>query len=132
MSGVEPMKKESDDTAPIVVLSEHMNEPCHKRFDDIAIASAPEAIFTDDGAIVVQALQLVLRRILQECGDRLKEHWHHAEFFVTDDPEIVSETVDEHCAACIAGNDQAFTFLRENPGKKLIVGRIWWVLRRPH
>ena len=121
------MRKESDQKAPFLVLSEHFRQPCHEKFDDTVAASAPEIIFAPDGAIIVKLLEFYLRKILKQTSEQLNEHWHHAEFFVTDDPDVVTEAIDDHCPQCISGSDQSMTYLRENPGKKMIVGRIWWV-----
>lgn len=108
-------------------MSEHMSMPCHERFDDTVAMPAPAVIFAPDGAIIVPLLEWILRNLLKQCAEKVNEHWHHAEFFVTDDPAIVTETVSSHCPECIAGNQRARAFLKDNPGKQLIVGRIWWV-----
>lgn len=115
---------------PITFTVRTTREGQPPRGSDSMIADAPADLYTSvDGkpALVMGRLSAVLREMSEYGAAGVGEQLHHAEWIVTADPEQVRERGMVHdCASCRASLDQALAFLREHPGRELLVGVLYW------
>lgn len=115
-------------TAPLKlnIMTGEKGEPAGP---DMAIISAPERWYAGlEGkrALLAKLAGADLRVISEHLAERAGERLHHAEWTFTDDPELVKSLGAVHdCARCRAGTDQALAFLREHPGREVVVGHLW-------
>jgi hypothetical protein len=109
------------------IMTREQGEPAGS---DTAIVSAPVRWYTALGAeraLIARLAGADLRVISEHLAERMGERLHHAEWTFTDDPELVKALGAVHdCARCRAGTDQALAFLREHPGREVVVGHLWW------
>ena len=98
---------------------------------DSAIVKVPAgwyATVNGDRVFLAQLAARKLRAVSEAAARAIGERLHHAQWAITSDPGQVTTLGLRHdCPSCRAGVDQALTFLRENPGKELAVGQMWWI-----
>lgn len=98
---------------------------------DSMIIAAPKELFGRDAdgkpLLALGMVSSFLRKASLDGSGRLGELLHHAEWVLTDDPEVVRSVGLSHgCPTCVAGTDQALAYLKANPGRELLAGMLYW------
>ncbi len=72
----------------------------------------------------------MLRHLSEQGAAAVGEALHHGEWVITDDPdEVRTRGLAHDCPDCRDGVDRALAYLRDNPGKELMVGTLHWTDR---
>lgn len=113
---------------PYIVRTGRENQPV-TGFDSM-IAAVPDEVYATVGdlrALVVNRVGALLRTLSEQGAASVGTALHHAEWVITTAPEEVRTRGEAHCCdQCHAGCDTALAYLRDNPGKELMVGTLYW------
>ena len=91
----------------------------------------PDGFYVDIGgfgpALVVQRFSRFLRELAEDQAATLGETLHHADFWVTNDPELVRAKGMMHdCPTCQDGMARTMAAMATDPGKDWVVGQLFW------
>lgn len=93
---------------------------------DSCIVVAPDWLDSSP-ALNVPRMERYFLHLSQYGADAVGETLHHADWDVTADPALVqTKGLTHDCMRCRAGVDQALAYLREHPGRKVLVGMLYW------
>jgi hypothetical protein len=120
--------------APIKLLITGQTAGIPAGFDSAIIGVPAEGWYlTIAGArtFVAQLAARDLRAVSEAAAADVSVILHHADWVITSDPaEVTTLGLMHDCAVCRAGVDQATAYLRDNPGREIAVGQLWWARRR--
>lgn len=98
---------------------------------DAMIASLPEQVWQRlsgfDADVQSWVLMGMLRQMSREVAAKMGERLHHADWWVTRDPELIEQIGMAHdCVSCRASVDQALAHVAEKPDEDLVAGVLYW------
>jgi hypothetical protein len=100
---------------------------------DTTILNLAPGFYLDTGhgpALRIAQLSRWLLGLSENLAKGMGEVLHHAEYYVTDDPAVVTElgTLEEHrdCEQCAADLRVALAYMEQHPGVKMLVGHLFW------
>lgn len=96
---------------------------------DSAIGILPDWAYAEVAGIRglnVVALARWAQRSSEEMAANIGEVLHHADWFITSDPEAVRLSQMHDCQECQDSMNRALAYMSMNPGAEMLVGQLFW------
>lgn len=98
---------------------------------DTTMFAMPEDAYVDLGdgkpTLRLQAFSRMIREVAEDQATALGRELHHADFWISTDPEFVREKGTWHdCQVCRDGMVRAMDMMAANPRIEMVVGRLYW------
>jgi hypothetical protein len=101
---------------------------------DAMIITVPPTWYAEvDGkrALLARVAGAGLREASEQGAERVSRALHHADWQLTDDPELVQRVMPPHCPECDAGTTAALEYLAGGPGREVALGLLYYAADKP-